>query len=57
MTYYWDLGSPARALGQRASGRHGLFSAQDNARRTLETGVTNVEISARRTTRTSRCGT
>ena len=43
MTYYWDPAPGTRPLGQRA-GRPAVtvVLAQENARRTLETGVTTV---------------
>jgi imidazolonepropionase-like amidohydrolase len=42
MTYYWDRQSGTRPLGQRRRPAVTVFLAQDNARRTLETGVTTV---------------
>ena len=41
ITYYWDR-NRARPLGQRRRAAVTVFLAQDNARRTLETGVTTV---------------
>jgi imidazolonepropionase-like amidohydrolase len=42
MTYYWDRKPGTRPLGQRRRPAMTVFLAQDNARRTLETGVTTV---------------
>jgi imidazolonepropionase-like amidohydrolase len=42
MTYYWDRQPGTRPLGQRRSPAVTVFLAQDNARATLETGVTTV---------------
>ena len=42
MTYYWDRQPGTRPLGQRRRPGVTVFLAQDNARRTLETGVTTV---------------
>jgi imidazolonepropionase-like amidohydrolase len=42
MTYYWDRQPGTRPLGQRRRPEVTVFLAQDNARRTLETGVTTV---------------
>jgi imidazolonepropionase-like amidohydrolase len=42
MTYYWDRQPGTRPLGQRRRPAVTVFLAQDNARRTLETGVTTV---------------
>ena len=42
MTYYWDRRPGTRPLGQRRRPAETVFLAQDNARRTLETGVTTV---------------
>lgn len=42
LTYYWDRQSGTRPLGQRRRPAVTVFLAQDNARRTLETGVTTV---------------
>ncbi len=42
MTYYWDRKPGTRPLGQRRRPAVTVFLAQDNARRTLETGVTTV---------------
>jgi len=42
MTYYWDRQSGTRPLGQRRRPAVTVFLARDNARRTLETGVTTV---------------
>jgi imidazolonepropionase-like amidohydrolase len=42
MTYYWDRQPGTRPLGQRRRSAVTVFLAQDNARRTLETGVTTV---------------
>ena len=42
MTYYWDRQPGTRPLGQRRRPGGDGFLAQDNARRTLETGVTTV---------------
>ena len=40
MTYYWDRQPGTRPLGQRRRPAETVFLAQENARRTLETGVT-----------------
>lgn len=40
MTYYWDRQPGTRPLGQRRNPSVTVFLAQDNARATLETGVT-----------------
>jgi imidazolonepropionase-like amidohydrolase len=42
ITYYWDRKPGTRPLGQRRRPGVTVFLAQDNARRTLETGVTTV---------------
>ncbi len=42
MTYYWDRQPGTRPLGQRRNPSVTVFLAQDNARATLETGVTTV---------------
>jgi imidazolonepropionase-like amidohydrolase len=42
MTYYWDRQPGTRPLGERRRPAVTVFLAQDNARRTLETGVTTV---------------
>jgi imidazolonepropionase-like amidohydrolase len=42
MTYYWDRQPGTRPMGQRRRPAVTVFLAQDNARRTLETGVTTV---------------
>ena len=42
MTYYWDRQPGTRPLGQRRRPAVTVFLARDNARRTLETGVTTV---------------
>jgi len=42
ITYYWDRKPGTRPLGQRRRPAVTVFLAQDNARRTLETGVTTV---------------
>lgn len=42
MTYYWDRASGTPPLGQRRRPAETVFLAQENARRTLETGVTTV---------------
>ena len=42
MTYYWDGLAGTRPLGQRRRPAVTVFLAQENARRTLETGVTTV---------------
>ena len=42
MTYYWDRKAGMRPLGQRRRPAVTVFLAQDNALRTLETGVTTV---------------
>jgi imidazolonepropionase-like amidohydrolase len=42
MTYYWDRQPGTRPLGQRRRPAVTVFLAQDNARRTLDTGVTTV---------------
>jgi imidazolonepropionase-like amidohydrolase len=42
MTYYWDRQPGTRPLGQRRLPAVTVFLAQDNARATLETGVTTV---------------
>jgi imidazolonepropionase-like amidohydrolase len=42
MTYYWDRRPGTRPLGQRRNPAVTVFLAQDNARATLETGVTTV---------------
>jgi imidazolonepropionase-like amidohydrolase len=42
MTYYWDRKAGTRPLGQRRRPAVTVFLAQENARRTLETGVTTV---------------
>ena len=42
MTYYWDRAPGTRPLGQRRRPAETVFLAQENARRTLETGVTTV---------------
>ncbi len=40
ITYFWDRQPGTRPLGQRRRAAVTVFLAQDNARRTLETGVT-----------------
>jgi imidazolonepropionase-like amidohydrolase len=42
MTYYWDRQPGTRPLGQRRRAAVTVFLAKENARRTLETGVTTV---------------
>jgi imidazolonepropionase-like amidohydrolase len=42
MTYYWDRAPGTRPLGQRRRPAETVFLAQENALRTLETGVTTV---------------
>ena len=42
ITYYWDRAPGSRPLGQRRRPAETVFLAQENARRTLETGVTTV---------------
>ena len=42
VTYYWDRKSGARPLEQRRLAAVTVFLAQENARRTLETGVTTI---------------
>ena len=42
MTYFWDRAPGTRPLGQRRRPAETVFLAQENARRTLETGVTTV---------------
>ena len=42
ITYFWDRQPGTRPLGQRRRPAVTVFLAQDNARRTLETGVTTV---------------
>ncbi len=42
MTYYWDRAPGTRPLGQRRRPAETVFLAQENARRTLESGVTTV---------------
>ena len=42
ITYYWDRGPGTRPRGQRRLPAVTVFLAQENARRTLETGVTTV---------------
>jgi imidazolonepropionase-like amidohydrolase len=42
MTYYWDRAPGTRPLGQRRRPAETVFLAQENAKRTLETGVTTV---------------
>src|SRR5436190_1330092 len=42
ITYYWDRKPGTRPLGQRRHPAVTVYLAQDNARRTLETGVTTV---------------
>jgi imidazolonepropionase-like amidohydrolase len=42
MTYYWDRQPGTRPLGQRRRPAETVFLAQENARRTLESGVTTV---------------
>jgi imidazolonepropionase-like amidohydrolase len=42
ITYYWDRAPGTRPRGQRRLPAVTVFLAQDNARRTLETGVTTV---------------
>ena len=42
LTYYWDRQPGTRPLGQRRRPAVTVFLAQENARRTLETGVTTV---------------
>ena len=42
LTYYWDRKPGTRPLGQRRRPAVTVFLAQENAKRTLETGVTTV---------------
>src|SRR3954453_22103896 len=42
ITHYWDRKPGTRPLGQRRRPAVTVFLAQDNARRTLETGVTTI---------------
>jgi imidazolonepropionase-like amidohydrolase len=42
ITYYWDRQPGTRPLGQRRRPAVTVYLAQDNARRTLETGVTTI---------------
>jgi imidazolonepropionase-like amidohydrolase len=42
ITYYWDRKPGTRPLGQRRRPAVTVFLAQENARRTLETGVTTI---------------
>ncbi len=42
ITYYWDRKPGTRPLGQRRNPAVTVFLAQDNLKRTLETGVTTV---------------
>ena len=42
ITYYWDRTPGTRPLGQRRRPAVTVFLAQENARRTLETGVTTI---------------
>ncbi|MGH9175593.1 MAG: amidohydrolase family protein, partial [Vicinamibacterales bacterium] len=42
MTYYWDRAPGTRPRGQKRLPAVTVFLAQENARRTLETGVTTV---------------
>ena len=42
ITYYWDRAPGTRPRGQRRLPAVTVFLAQDNARRTLETGVTTI---------------
>jgi imidazolonepropionase-like amidohydrolase len=42
ITYYWDRKPGTRPLGQRRRPAVTVFLAQDNARRTLEAGVTTI---------------
>jgi imidazolonepropionase-like amidohydrolase len=42
ITYYWDRQPGTRPLGQRRRPAVTVFLAQENARRTLETGVTTI---------------
>jgi imidazolonepropionase-like amidohydrolase len=42
ITYFWDRRAGSRPLGQRRRSAVTVYLAQDNARRTLETGVTTV---------------
>jgi imidazolonepropionase-like amidohydrolase len=42
ITYFWDRAPGTRPRGQRRLPAVTVFLAQDNARRTLETGVTTV---------------
>jgi imidazolonepropionase-like amidohydrolase len=42
ITYYWDRAPGTRPRGQRRNPAVTVFLAQENARRTLETGVTTV---------------
>jgi imidazolonepropionase-like amidohydrolase len=42
MTYFWDRQPTTRPLGQRRRPAVTVFLAQDNAKRTLESGVTTV---------------
>ena len=55
ITYYWDRAPGTRPRGQRRLPAVTVFLAQENARRTLETGVTTVRDLNAGTTRTSRC--
>ena len=56
ITYFWDRQPATRPLGQRRRPAVTVFLAQDNARRTLESGVTTrCATWAHRTTPTSRC--
>jgi imidazolonepropionase-like amidohydrolase len=55
MTYYWDRQPGTRPLAQRRRPAVTVFLAQDNARRTLETGVTTSATSAPPTTPISPC--
>lgn len=42
MTYYWDRKPDTKPLGQRRRPAETVFLAQENAKRTLESGVTTV---------------
>ena len=55
ITYYWDRQPGTRPRGQRRLPAVTVYLAQDNARRTLETGVTPFAISTPATTWTSPC--
>jgi imidazolonepropionase-like amidohydrolase len=57
MTYYWDRKQGATPRGGRRSAAETVFMAQDNAKKTLESGVTSVRDLGAPTTPISRCGT